>query len=438
MSKDTQNLNIPVSQVAWWADDNQDPQSLSVDLHGNLNTNIWDSAGRKTVSWIFWEQRATDVVNNILMQFWYWLSPKDVDIAGKTEVNWWTISLTWGNLLTASAWINIAWEASIVSTNEVRYRPWHTTIVQFTPIFENYWNIDSEVWAWWYDDQNGFRIWFEDWVMKFQIIKSGAVVHSVSWPNFNGDIILANYDFSMMNNFRLIYWYLGIAPISLEIMQTWTSKYVTVHTFRLQNTQAETHIDIPYLPFKIEAKNTGNNTDISVKIWSVQGWVFGLCQTCWTRFFSFEWGTTSSALLASWSTFVNFKSVTTFQTKHNHIVAELIRMNAVTDTSDVVRIRFFKNAVLTWTPAWNDVDPVSSTVQYDNWLSYDSGWEVAYTDYIVWGKSVWVTAWSTWVSLWDEWLTLQAWDVMTLQVDKLFWGTSAFDMNISFNWQELF
>jgi len=404
------------------------------------STALKDKSGVYSKIGTMGELWATDIKNDILAQFGYGLSDFDLNLDGKVELNGGTVSVTDGNLLTVSASTAVDGQASVETKHEVRYRPGHSVIVQFTASYINATNANSFVWCGPYNGQNGFAIGYLNGVLNIKYEKDGSETF-VPVSNFNGDALIdasgTAIDFTNLNVFRITYAYLGISPVKFEVMQPETDVWITVHTIRLHGKQKGTHIDIPYLPIKAEAVNTGNATDITIKSGSWQAGVFGLCQVCGTRFFAFSGEPT---IVDADDTLFSFKAVDTFNGKRNHIAAQAINIGAITDTSDTVKVTFWKNATLTGTPSWNNVDTVNSIVQYDTVGKYASGGTEVLSFYLSGaGTGTNVRGFSENISLGDIGLNVFAGDVITIHAKKVHTAdVNDFDMGFSVNWQELF
>ena len=251
-----------------------------------------DQAGRNGYYGIFSEQLATDRTHSIMAQFSYGLSDFDLDLENQVELNGGSISIQDSNLLTASAGTNIEGQASVQSEDKIRYRAGCTCIAQLTAQFSNYENDDSEAWIWPFNGTNWYRIWYEDGVFKFQVMKDGVITQTASSPSFNNgksedkdiDYYYKQLNPEALNIYRITYGYLGSAPATLEVLgKNEVSRY-PLHTFTFNDTPW-TNIEVPYLPIQLKAINTGANSNISVSTASIQAGVMWQDVTTSTRYF---------------------------------------------------------------------------------------------------------------------------------------------------------
>lgn len=287
---------------------------------------IVDTAGRSNAIGIFGEQLATDIVNNILVQFSYGKSTRD--LKNETVVGSGTVSIQGGNLLTASSGVDSNGLAEIQSVNSIRYRPAHTALSHFTAMFTNPLADNSHQWIGIADGVNGFAIGFIDG--KFAIMRIRDSVHThIFKEDFNGSVDISKIDFTKLNVFKISFGYLGSAPIVFEVMPPGENSFRPIHTVYYQGTSEETHIQLPYLPIKMKVENTGNTTDVQIRSGSWQGGVMGFCQTCGNRPFSYPntVGQNISTLISTTPKIIAaFRSKTTFQGSLNKISAKLVRV----------------------------------------------------------------------------------------------------------------
>lgn len=401
-----------------------------------------DRTGKSWYYGIFSEHLSSSKYDNISAQFSYGLSDNDLKLSEKEEINGGTVGLTDLNLLTVKSGTNTAGEASIFSADRIRYRAWTTCLTQFTAQFENHWNPNSEAWIWPFNGTNGFRVGYKDWKFTFQTLKNWVVTKEATSDNFNEDkpsfdekrYLYENIDPTALNIYRITYWYLGSAPATLEVMWKGENDWYPLHTFYYNDSQG-TNIDIPYLPIKLLAKNTGNDTDISVSCGSFSASILTEDISASTRYFQEDLykatGDETEEVL------FNFRNKETFNWKTNHIKADLISSNTVIDTSDIVKITVYKNATISWA-TYTDVDTTNSIIEYDTAGTYTGG-EKVYVRYLTWQSGSGSNSWpgSSDISLWDLWLSLRPWETATVTTQKQT-GTGSYWIGIALNWKELF
>jgi len=342
---------------------------------GNGNTSllteaqIKDTAGRSNVIGVFGEQWATDVKNDILAQFSYGKSTRD--LKNETTVGSGTVTIEDDNLLTASTGTDTDGKAGIESYNSVRYRPGHTVLTHFTAIFTNPTADNTHQWIGVADGIDGFGVGFIDGEFAVMRMKAGVHTH-IFKSGFNGTVDIDNIDFTKINIFRITFGYLGAAPAAFEILPPGQAAFEVIHTWFFHGEIAETHIRLPYLPIRMEIENTGNNTDCQIRSGSWHGGVMGLCQDCGNRGFAYPFAPGSALVKADIGTtpvvLAGFKSVTTFQGFANKIRAKLAQFGFTPyDASEdvLLTIQLVGGATVTG-GTYVDVDSTNSTLQINS------------------------------------------------------------------------
>jgi hypothetical protein len=283
-----------------------------------------DNANRSGTFGIFGEFWATDVKNDILCQFSYGIS--DYDLKPAVTANGGSVTDT-SNLLTVSAGTESNGSAYVQSKDALRYRPGHTAFTQFTTIFSNHTNDNSEAWIGISDGDDGIELGFYNGQMAVRYIKDGTPV-MVAQDNFNGYYYghnnLHQLDMSKIQVCRIMFAYLGGGPISIEILEKDSYIYRPLHTFFLHGKLTETHIDLPYLPIQASVLNSGNTSDITIQSGSWQGGVFGLCQSCGSR--PFHVRTTGLNIGTTLTNLLTLRSKSTFNGRLNKIRSILQRL----------------------------------------------------------------------------------------------------------------
>jgi urocanate hydratase len=133
------------------------------------------------------------------------------------------------------------------------------------------------------------------------------------------------------------------------------------------NTSDETHIANTNIPPRAEVGNTGNTSDLSIKIGSVTaGVVDGGGADPSSRTFTFE--IPSTTLIAGATTqLVTFRNKTTYKGLTNKVTSQLLLISSATDGNKPVKWGIQKNAVevTPGTATWNDVGP-DSVMEYSS------------------------------------------------------------------------
>lgn len=350
----------------------------------NTTTTIVDSGGRSNTIGTFGEQWATDIHNDILVQFSYGKSTRDLkdDITTGSGV----VTIQDDNLLAVSSGIDINSLAEIESLNSIRYRAGHTAIAQFTALFTNPLALNTHQRIGVGDGVNGFGIGFDDGMFSITLVRAGVPTYITE---FNGSIDIENIDFTKLNLFRITYGYLGIAPISFEIMPKDENSFAPIHTIRLQGKITQTHIQLPYLPIKMRVMSENNTEDVQIRTGSWQGGTFGLDTDSGNRPFGYpllpgsqvklDIGITPTPLFA-------FRSKTTFQGFLNKIRAKLQLFNFLAfDGEGLVTLQFVTGATINGVEGvdytFTDIDPINSIMEISTDLLGFTGGRVGLTLY---------------------------------------------------------
>jgi len=345
---------------------------------------ITDAAGRSNSIGVFGEQWATDIKNDILAQFSYGKSNRD--LKNENIIGTGTVTIQNDNLLTASTGIDIDGSAEIESFNSIRYRPGHTAMAQFTAVFTNPLADNTHQWIGVADGIDGFAFGFENGIFSVTRMRKGVHTHITE---LNGSINIADIDFTKINLFRIVYGYLGIAPVSFEIMPKDKNAFVPIHTIRLQGKIAQTHIQLPYLPIKMSVENEGNNTDVQIRTGSWQGGSFGFCVDCGNRPFHYPL-VPGSAIKADIPTAMTpiaaFRNKTNFQGFLNKIRAKLLLFNALAFNGEgLVTVQFIANATIDGVEGtdynFTDIDSQNSVMEISTDLVGFTGGQAGLTLY---------------------------------------------------------
>jgi hypothetical protein len=343
---------------------------------------VLDTNGHQNTIGIFGEQLATDIINDVLAQFSYGISDRELKAAEIVSTG--TVTIEDTNLLTVSSGTAADGAAGIESFSTIRYRPAHTAIANFTALFTNPTAVDCDQWIGVNDAVNGFAIGFYNGVLNVKYIRNGVHTH-IPYTDFNGGLNINNIDFTKLNLFRITYGYLGVAPVAFEIMMPNDDSYKPLHTLRLQGAIAQTHIELPYLPVRMDVVNTGNTTDVKIKSGSWQGGTFGFCRTCGSRPFSFPQSVGhNSKVITTGDTpilLAAFNNVSTFQTFANKIRAKLDLFTFLPfdpDNDCYITIQLV-GGITTTTPSWVDIDATNSVIQYDDTATVFTGGNVGLT-----------------------------------------------------------
>ena len=316
---------------------------------------------------------ATDVKNDVLVQFQYNIA--DYDVTSTTSGSGSVAQAN--NMAVLSTGTTSSSLAEIVSTGKLRYRPGHTAIANFSALWANGGVAGYRQRIGPYNDTDGFYIGYNgtDRVIGFL---NGGVATEYTSDTWNG-ADFSSVDWTQLNVFRIKFGWLGVAPVVFEVMKPGTNEYITLHSIQLQSVRAEPHVGNPALPIHMDVEDTAGTgtTDVIMKTGSWQCGVMGLCATCGNRPFADEQSVTLTTGGAEQS-IVNYQSVSTYQGKINKVRSKLLRYQfhvdppASANDFGTVIFRFRRVQSVGGTPVWTNINANNSVIQYDTAGTYNA------------------------------------------------------------------
>lgn len=334
------------------------------------DTTLTSTSGAPAFVGVYGELLATDIKNDVLVQFQYNVSSYDVT---QTVANGGTVASA-DSMAVVSTSTATNGTAEIESTGKLRYRPGHTAIAQFSALFSTP-KADSLQHIGPFNDTDGFYFGYSDETLVFGYL-NGGVRTEIPSTQWNGNDI-SSIDFTKLNVFRINFGWLGATPVILEVMLPGTNRYVVLHSFQHQGVGTKPHVGNPSMPIHMHVENSGNNTDIVMKTGSWQCGVLGLCQECGNR--PFQLKLTQTAVGATEQVIAVFENVATFHGKNNKVRAKLNRYQFFVDppTSQndfgVIQFRLVADPTLTGTPSWTNIDVDNSIIRYNTNQAYTAG-----------------------------------------------------------------
>ncbi len=398
-----------------------------------------DREWKSITIWTYWEINAADIKNDILVQFQYNISDRD---ATSVVANWWTVTNS-NEMALLSTWTSNSWDAKLISVNDIRYRPWHTALTQFSAIFPQGWVVWYMQVIWPINWANWFAVGYnDDWNFAVFRMKNGVIQENVESADWNWDDI-SGEDFQALNVFKIQYWFLGSAPIKFLMLKKNSDDYITIHTMRTHWVVTSPHVWNPQLPIEMHVfdKAWTGTTNVTIGSGSWQGWVIWMCDTCGNRPFAYE---ASKALVwATEQSIVNIRSSATFQWKTNRVRTKLLAYQfhvdspaSITDYWTVI-FRLRRVWSIWWTPAWTNIDVNNSVIEYDTAgtfvVTWASSWLINFEWYAWWKSSA---AMSIPVDAEQTWLFLDPGGIYSITAEDI--DNKSVTVRVSFNWVELF
>ena len=253
----------------------------------------------------------------------------------------------------------------IQGTDYVTYVPGHEAYAFFTSVFApaaanniqrvGLFDFDS-------GNGNGFFIGYEG--TQFGVTRRRAGVDIFTpvdvasvFPEGSGV-----FDPTKGNVYKISYGYLGFATIHFEILLP-HGGFIEMASINYPNTSTETHIANTNIPLRAEMTNTGNTTDLEMKIGSVTaGIVDGGGADPMARIFTF--GIPTTTLVAGAQTqLIHFRNKPSYFGISNKISTQLLLISAATDGNKPVKWGIQKNPTITTPGDWNDVG-ADSVMEY--------------------------------------------------------------------------
>lgn len=250
--------------------------------------------------------------------------------------------------------------AQLETKKVIRYRPGFEGFSFFTALFEsNPEGCIQRIGP--HTSTDGYYIGYgTDGVFEVGKI-NGGVVTAIKQTNFNGDNRFTDIDLTKLNVFSIHYGWLGTAPIIFSVMLQ-DGQWITFHTEKIAGTETVPHSSNPQLPICVSLTKTSGATDVILRSGSWCGGVNGNAVGVADRFFSADQpkGSVSTEAIV-----MNLRIKSTFQSKTNRVIVELIKRNYTSDGTKNVIFRIYRNLTITGSPVWADIDSTNSVVEID-------------------------------------------------------------------------
>lgn len=319
-----------------------------VDIDNNMRISLNTVFGEKIVG-----IRQADIAAQF--QYGFPASAASPDVANGGTIT------TVESMLVLSTGTNIAGSSAISNRKALRYIPGQEAFANFTTVFTSP-KSDSYQRAGLFDSQNGFFIGYEGIIFKATRRRDGVdISETIDLSKiFKPDVGV--YDPTKGNVYRISFGYLGFAVINFEVMSP-CACWESLHKIQYPNSSTNVHILNTNLQPRGEVANTGNNTDISIKIGSFSAGVTnGGGPDPSARRFTF--GQTEQSISAGTMMAVTFRSKASFNSLTNYISSVVTLLSFNSDLSKSSLWELEKNATIVGTPTWNDVNADDSTIEY--------------------------------------------------------------------------
>lgn len=320
-----------------------------------------DNAGRDSQNTVFGEHIVANRRPKINVKFNYNVATYDTVT---TVANNGTVTHS-GDVAVISSSTTTNGSAILESKEVVQYITGQEGYAFFTAAFLNGGVADSIQHCGLFDTDDGYYLGFDG---TDAIIgeKKATVQSNTKQNNWNLDHLDGTgpsgltVDFTKMNVFKISYGWLGVAPITWEIM----GPDGTLHAFHKTDhtgTLAGTHSENPTFPVSMRITKTDGATDIIIHSASWAGGTVGLPVPLALRYFS---DTESATGVSTEQVLLNLQNVSTFQSKTNRVITEPVRVGLSTDGTKNALIKMYVNIPIT-APSWANIDSVNSVTQKD-------------------------------------------------------------------------
>jgi hypothetical protein len=308
--------------------------------------------------------------DDITVQFQYPFYNTDFDMLPAELTGDGAVSVADG-LLQLSSTTGTAYAASRAA---VRYRPGHSGFGRFTASFVGAGIGEIGV----IDTDTGFGVRVTNGVLSLFYRRAGVDTAITATDGFfnGGTIDVSGIDWTKINIFAIDFGYLGVAsPVFWIKRGTWEVLGI-IETEGLLTT---THINNPVMP--ISAYTSGA---MVLKTASWNAGVIGNGSPTGARYFQAAIDATLSG--TNVSTLGTFRNKTTYKTLSNKVKAKALKyalhVDAPASGSGTVQFIVRKNATLTGTPSWVDIDADSSVIEVDGVATYSSGGRAILTQWV--------------------------------------------------------
>lgn len=405
-----------------------------------MNNWIWDNTehvrivgdgGLSASIFPFGELNAEQRGDDVSVQFQYPFYNTDFDLNAAVIVGGATATVADGYLELESG---VGESVAVTSKNSIRYRPGHSGYAQFTASFSGAGVGSCGVW---FPGEDGFFIRVNNGVMQLGYEKNGTetVTSAVGRTFEGGTIPIDLIDLTKINIYRIMFGYLGVANPVYEIKLN--GRWYVLGTIQTEGKLTATHISNPVLPIGFKAEGV-----MTMRTASWNGGKLGDSDIVGARFFSANNNETLAGTAVG--AVANFLNKTTYKGVTNRVKAKLLRYSIYVDApatgSGTVEFIIRKNATLSGTPSWTDVDADNSVMQFDTVATYASGGKQIFVAHVGYASGTGATAdtgGATEQAAQDFGLFLLPGETATITAQNVA-GSENVTVRVVFNWVELF
>lgn len=164
------------------------------------------------------------------------------------------------------------------------------------------------------------------------------------------------------NVFQIRYQWLGFGQIEWSIEDPIKGTLIPVHAEAYANANTVPSLQNPTLPLHVMSKNMANTSDLTVKIGSMSAFVEG--KTVDLGLLKTQSGD-NAAVGTTELPILSIKNKIVYQSRENRVRVKPVFLSVAVEGTKPAIVRIRKNATLTGTPAFTDVDADHSVVSFD-------------------------------------------------------------------------
>lgn len=338
------------------------------DQYSTDNTSTITSTNTEIVGPLtaFGDVRTSDLTSIFQATFPYTVNDR---LFNETVVGTGTSSIS-NSRLTVSTGTTTGSNILLQTIKHMKYRAGQGALNRFTSIFTSPVDNTSQIIGV-IDSQDGYAFGYNG--LTFGILhrnsSSGILVDTwipqTAWnlDRADGTQILPVLNQTKGNIYQIEFQYLGFGSIIFSVEDPETGMFEKVHIIKYANTNTNTSLSNPSLPFSMYVDNDTTTSDIIINCGSCALFSEGTIHPTSPIDNAFEGNITASA---SETQFFSLRSKATYGAHSNHVECFLKFLTASMSSSGNrnVSIKILLNPTLT-TPSWADVDTNSSCLEID-------------------------------------------------------------------------
>ncbi len=227
------------------------------------------------------------------------------------------------------------------------------------------------------DSTNGLFFGYND--TSFGVMKRSDGVDSwIYQSDWNGDkldgtgLSGVTLDTTKGNIYIIDFQWLGFGLITFGVVDPATGYVIVVHQIQYANTSTEVSMFTPNLPLKAQVSNPGTTSNITLQTPSSTVYLEGTpSQAISTP--NGIYNNSASVVANTETNILSIQNKTTVSGKTNHVQVELQALSVASDGNQIVSIKIFRNATLTGTTTFTDINSTDSVMAYNTAATYTAG-----------------------------------------------------------------